>query len=253
MIEQCFQILERVGERKEKLLHGQGIRNWDTFLASEKVYGFSKASKPYFDRKLQEAKKALHLQDSSYFLDKLPSTETWRLYPYFKSETVFLDIETDGVDGDADITVIGLFDGLYTKTMIAGINLNWGVLKEELKKYKLIVTFNGSSFDLPFIRKRYDILPDVPHIDLRHLCARVGLNGGLKQIEKGLGIKRSQIVERMYGGDALTLWRMYRGSGDEYYLNLLVEYNEEDVFNLKKIMEYCYGLVTFKNTPFPIT
>jgi uncharacterized protein YprB with RNaseH-like and TPR domain len=42
----------------------------------------------------------------------------------------------------------------------------------------------------------------------------------------------------MYGGDAIKLWRIFRASGDEYYLNLLVEYNEEDVINLKKISDY---------------
>ena len=42
----------------------------------------------------------------------------------------------------------------------------------------------------------------------------------------------------MYGGDPLKLWRMFKGSGDEYYLNLLVEYNEEDIINLKKITEH---------------
>ncbi len=30
---------------------------------------------------------------------------------------------------------------------------------------------------------------------------------------------------------------MYRASGDEYYLNLLVEYNEDDVINLKTVAD----------------
>ena len=102
------------------------------------------------------------------------------------------------------------------------------------------MTFNGSSFDIPFIRKRYDILPDIPHIDLRHLCARLGMTGGLKEIEKDFGFFRNKIIEKFHGGDALTLWRMYKATGEKYYLDLLVEYNEDDCFNLKKIMNYCY-------------
>ena len=75
-------------------------------------------------------------------------------------------------------------------------------------------------------------------MDLRHLCARMGLKGGLKQVERELGIKRTNpIVERLYGGDALTLWKMFRATGDEYYLHLLVEYNEEDCVNLQIIAE----------------
>ena len=243
MIHHTFQILDRVGEGKEQNLWKQGIRSWDSFLGASHIKGFPRNKKAYFDRSLLAAKRALHLGDSAFFLNKLPSTETWRLWPLFKDEAVFLDIETDGVNDQAGVTVIGLFDGLRTKTMIRGINLDFSLLKAELSRYKLIITFNGSSFDIPFLKKRSDILPPVPHIDLRHCCARVGLKGGLKEIEKQLGIRRSELVEKMYGGDALTLWRMYRGSGDEHYLKLLVEYNEEDCVNLRKIMNVCYELL----------
>ncbi|MBR9698935.1 ribonuclease H-like domain-containing protein [Candidatus Woesearchaeota archaeon] len=246
MIQQTFQILERVGEKKEQNLWQQGIPDWDAFIQKQAIKGVPEEKKAYFNRQLHYSKKALFNQDSSYFLNKLPSTETWRLYGVFREETVFLDIETDGLGADADITVIGLFNGLETKSMIKGINLDYQVLKHELSKYKLIVTFNGASFDLPFIRKRYDILPPVPHIDLRHLCARLGLTGGLKEIEKRFNINRSRIIEKFSGGDALTLWKMYRATGDDYYLKLLVEYNEEDVINLKKIMNHCYGELSKK-------
>ena len=38
---------------------------------------------------------------------------------------------------------------------------------------------------------------------------------------------------------------MYKASGDDYYLKLLVEYNEEDVINLKKVADYCVdGLIS---------
>ena len=160
---------------------------------------------------------------------------------YFKDESVFLDIETTGLDrNNDDITVIGLFNGIETKTMIKGINFDLKELKNELKKYKLIVTFNGASFDVPFINKLYPgLLPIIPNFDVKSITNRLNLKGGLKEIEKKLGIKRNRIIEKFYGGDALTLWKMYRATGDDYYLNLLVEYNEEDIINLKKIAEHC--------------
>jgi len=199
--------------------------------------------KKYYDRKLDEAKKHLYDFNSSYFAGKLPMTETWRLYDFFKEDAVFLDIETNGLSYDNYITMVGLFDGIETKPFIKGINLEPKLLKAELEKYKLIVTFNGSTFDLPFINRRMPgILPNIPHIDLRHACAKVGLRGGLKLIEKELGIKRrNPIIERMYGGDAITMWRMYKGSGDDYYLKLLIEYNEEDCINMKSIANKVYG------------
>ena len=118
--------------------------------------------------------------------------------------------------------------------------MDYGGLKKELQKYKLIVTFNGASFDLPFIEKRYPgLLPKVPNFDVKSLTDKLGLKGGLKNIEKEIGIKRKDIIEDFSGGDALTLWRMYRATGDEDYLNLLVEYNEYDIMNLKNVAEKC--------------
>ena len=188
-----------------------------------------------------EARKNLFDSNSSYFLDILPQSQNWRLYDFFREDAVFLDIETTGLSKNYDdITVFGLYDGLNTKTMIQGINLNYNELKKELQKYKLIVTFNGASFDIPFIEKRYSgLLPKVPNFDVRSLASQLGLVGGLKKIERDLNIKRKEIVEEFNGGDALTLWKMYRATGDEYYLNLLVEYNEFDIVNLKTVAERC--------------
>jgi len=239
MITNSFIFLERVGDKLEQNIWHNEVRHWDDFLKKDHVIGISKTRKYYYDRKILEAKKALFNFDSSYFLETLPQSETWRLYDFFRQDAVFLDIETTGLSKNHDdITVFGLYDGINTKTMIRGINLDFNLLKKELQKYKLIVTFNGASFDLPFIEKRYPgLLPRIPNFDVRCVTNRLGLNGGLKNIEKTLGIRRSDLVERFYGGDALTLWKMYRATGDEHYLNLLVEYNEYDIVNLKIVAD----------------
>src|SRR3989344_4436361 len=208
MIQNSFIFLEKVKKGVESNLWSQGISNWDAFINAQRIKGISPQRKSYYDRKIAEARKALYSFDSSYFKGILPQSEYYRLYDFFKEDCVFLDIETTGLDFRSDdITVIGLFDGVNTKTMIKGINLDYGKLKDELKKYKLIVTFNGSSFDVPFINKKYPgLLPDVPNFDIKSVTERLGLIGGLKSIEKFLGIKRNEIIERFYGGDALTLW-----------------------------------------------
>jgi hypothetical protein len=239
MIQKSFIFLEKIGKKLENNIWQQGITSWDSFTNTKKIKGISKKRKYYYNNQLRKAQSALYSFEPGYFLDLLPQSEMWRLYSFFKDEAVFLDIETTGVSSFDDITVIGLFDGLETKTMIKGINLDYNKLKEELKKYKLIITYNGSTFDIPFIKKRYpDLLPEIPNFDLRVACQRVGLTGGLKNIEKQLGIRRNKTIEGFYGGDVLTLWKMFRATGDEYYINLLVEYNEDDCFNLKKIADY---------------
>ena len=241
MITNTFIFLERIGDKLEQNIWKNGIYDWDSFLKRNNIKGLSKHRKLYYDRKILNARKALYNFDSSYFLDLLPQSEMWRLYDFFREDAVFLDIETTGLSKiNDDITVFGLYDGINTKIMIKGINMDFNSLKKELQKYKMIVTFNGASFDLPFIEKRYpSLLPNIPNFDVKSIANKLGLKGGLKNIEKSLGIKRSNIVDKFYGGDALTLWRMYRATGDDYYLNLLVEYNEYDIINLKIVAEHC--------------
>jgi len=121
-------------------------------------------------------------------------------------------------------------------------NLDFNVIKKILLRYDMIITFNGNVFDLPFLRKYCkDLIPNVLCWDLRHSCALLGLTGGLKQVERELGIKRqNEIVERIHGGDPLRLWKTFLATGDAYYLELLVEYNQEDTINLKSIADKIY-------------
>jgi len=238
MIRNSFLLLPRIGCLAEQRIWEQGILCWDDFIKMRFVHGISAKTKLAYDRMLHKAAQAL-LEDDSSFFNMLKKKHAWRLYPDFRDITVFLDIEVSGVRAYDDITMIGLYDGERTMTMIRGINLDISALRAVLARYKLIVTYNGSSFDLPFLRKRYPgLLPNVPEIDLRHLCNNIGLSGGLKEVEKSLGIKRSEIVEKIYGGDPKLLWKRYHATGDQYYLKLLVEYNEEDCVNLQNLADF---------------
>ena len=240
MIQNSFIFLDRIGNRLEKSLWKMGVHDWELFQRRQSIPGVSCYRKGFYDRKLIEAQKALYNFDAAYFKHIMPSSEQYRLYDFFKDEAVFLDIETSGLSPYySDVTVVGLYDGIDTKMMIKGINLDHEALKKELEKYKLIITFNGASFDLPFLEKCFpNTIPSIPHIDLRPVMKRIGYSGGLKKIERDLNIQRRELVADLDGGDALTLWRSYKASGDEYYLNLLIEYNEEDIINLKKIADF---------------
>lgn len=233
----CFSFLPGIGPKTLTVLEDEMVHDWDDFLKRGSIKGIGPGRKKFYDREIIRARRML-CEDSGYFCDKLPSSETWRLYRYYRDETAFLDIEASEVSDRGRVTVIGLFDGYDTKIMIRDYNLDLRALADELKRYSLIVTYNGGSFDIPYLRKRYHwLLPDVPHIDLRPLCQRMGLAGGLKEIERNMGIKRGEIVDRMHGGDPFLLYRMWKGSGDEHYLKLLVEYNEEDCMSLRKIAD----------------
>jgi len=229
MITNSFIILPGVQESKEKSIIKQGILNWDDFLATSNIKGISQKKKIYYNHLLFEAKKQLFQKNNaSYFLNCLKPVQLWRLFDYFKDECCYLDIE-------GDINIIGLCNNYETKTLVQGINLDYNLLHRELSKYKIVITFNGSSYDLPKLKKFFQKFPNIVHIDLKSLCWRVGLKGGLKEIEKKLNLNRP---DYLFGSPA-DLWRTWKASGNLEYLEKLVEYNDEDILNLKPIMEYC--------------
>jgi len=241
MIKHSFVFLEKISQAKEKSLWKQGIKDWPSFLKIEKIKGIPPLKKSYYNRKIQEAQQALLDGNSAYFVGKLAAKEMWRLYDYFKEECGYLDVE---IDSYGKIVVVGISHYYYsTNFFVQGANLEKNILEKELQKYKLLVTFNGGAFDLPRLRKQFGISLFIPHIDLKPLCAKLGMKGGLKEIEKQLNLKRPA---HLYG-NPVELWKAFHASGDREYLELLLEYNREDVENLKAVMGKVYGKMKEKS------
>ena len=202
MLRGSFILLPGLGLTREKKLFSSGILTWNDFLKQEKIKGISAKKKEDYNKLLQEASQAL-VQENSHFFKKIPSREAWRLYDDFKDKAVFLDIEIG--ENNKDLILIGLFDGYETKMFVKGVNLEKEVFFNELSKYKLIITFNGGSFDIPIIERYFNTAIDLPHFDLKHACLRLGLKGGLKKIETHLNLKRPT---HLYGNPS-DLWRTF--------------------------------------------
>ena len=233
MIKESFCFLPGVGAKREHSFWQTGIHDWNAFLAAEKLSGMSQQTKQTCNSLLTTAHSRLLENDADWFGSLVQLREQWRLYNHFKDQAVYLDIETDGYYGS--VTVVGLYDGEQSMQFVRGQNLEKHLLEKVLARYKMIVTFNGASFDLPILRKYFHVSTTVPHVDLRFVCQRVGITGGLKHIEQEFGIRRCDDVDGMSGGDAVMLWDSYRRTGEEKFLELLLQYNEEDVLNLPKI------------------
>jgi uncharacterized protein YprB with RNaseH-like and TPR domain len=107
-----------------------------------------------------------------------------------------------------------------------------------IRGFDLIVTYNGRAFDLPMINYRFPEarLDSVGHIDLRFVFAELGYKGGLKGIEKALGIVRPEGIAGMDGYAAVICWRRYL-KGRAKHLEMLLRYNAEDVKSLKPLAE----------------
>jgi uncharacterized protein YprB with RNaseH-like and TPR domain len=187
---------------------------------------------------LEEAKDAFRDRATVFFADRLPNREVWRLYPSFRDDVVFLDIETTGLSRYSAITVVGLARGDRFRALVRGQDLTRQELASELEGAEMIVTFNGASFDLPMLRDH--LAPpglDLPHLDLRFLARRVGLSGGLKSIERQLDLVRDREFAMMTGQDAVHLWNLWDRRGNGRALDLLLQYNEADVVNLREVAD----------------
>jgi uncharacterized protein len=236
MIKNTFVFLPGISEGKEKELWRGGINDWNDFLAARSIKGISDEKKKLFDEIVRDAKKRLFLEDIGYLAKLIPHQYHWRMYDHFKEESFFLDIET--FDNNRDITVVGLYNGLDTKMFVRGINFFKEDFLRTMGECNMMITFNGLSFDIPKLQKHFSCNFNIPHIDLRYVCSKIGLKNGLKSIEKELGIERPEEVKVMDGNNAVELWKCWKATGEEKFLELLIKYNEEDIVNLKQVADY---------------
>jgi uncharacterized protein YprB with RNaseH-like and TPR domain len=177
--------------------------------------------------------------------NELKCSERYIIYaesiPKVPACEAYLDIETTGLTPfGCEITVIGIH--LCRKNgndfvQLVGKDVNADSILEALEGIDVLYTYNGSRFDLPFIRAALDLDLEehFAHRDLMYDCWRNGLYGGLKGVEKQLGIGRR--LPDMNGWEAVRLWWRYVDSFDLEALNKLMEYNKEDVLNLKTLKE----------------
>jgi uncharacterized protein len=66
-------------------------------------------------------------------------------------------------------------------------------------------------------------------------CWRNRLYGGLKGVERCLGIERK--LKEVNGLEAIRLWWRWVNDYDQSALQTLLDYNKEDVVNLKVLKE----------------
>ena len=133
----------------------------------------------------------------------------------------YIDIETTGLSRYyCEITIIGIALEKLLKT---------------LKGVDEIYSYNGSRFDLPFIKAQLDIdLKDYfIHTDLMYDCWKQNLKGGLKAVEQKLNINRN--TKGIDGFMAVKLWWDYINNNNRQSLKTLLEYNAEDIINLQTL------------------
>ena len=153
----------------------------------------------------------------------------------------YLDIETTSLSPySGDLTVVGLhldYGNKNTTIQLVGEEIDASKLIEVINEVGVLYTYNGTRFDLPYIKVKLgiDLNKSCMHKDLMYDCWRRDIYGGLKKVEKKLGIKRK--TANIDGFMAVQLWYDYELRGNEKALAILLEYNREDVVNLKSLRE----------------
>lgn len=195
-------------------------------------------------------------------------------FPKYASEgtvIAFLDIETDGLSH------------LYNKIVLIGLNIvsnndakiiqlfsDKGTKKDEaeilnrliflLKEIDIIYTFNGSTFDIPFITKKlkqykiYNIFEKKTHIDLikviRKNRKKLGLeNCKLKTVEKHIGIDRKDEIS---GKESVMLYKEYLKTKAPALEKTILQHNFDDIYYLPDILKLEDSLRDSSNEIIPV-
>ena len=250
MLQHTFIHIPGIGKQTELDLWKGGIHNWDDADRFEKRFGVVGARiQQKLDEYIPASREAIRQRNAGFFERLSTLGEAWRVFPEFADHCVYLDIETTGLSTVFDrITVVGLYDGRKYKVFVDGENLD--ELPTNLKQYSVVVTFNGATFDLKFLKMRFPdlVLPPI-HIDLRWIARKLGFKGGLKTIEAEFGLTRPEDVKDISGYEATVLWAKHL-RGEKGALDQLIQYNTEDVVHLKAIMEIAYDKLCEKSVAY---
>jgi uncharacterized protein YprB with RNaseH-like and TPR domain len=240
MIQSSFLHLPGVGETTERKLWDQGVRSWDDLESGlSEIFGAKKAAK--IAEGLEESRSAFESGEFRYFCERMKGSQVWRLLPMVHDAIAYLDIETTGLGFPPmshSTTIAVWFKGeLFVE--------HEPKRKQELldrleREAKMFVTFNGLSFDLPFLRREFDLELRNPHLDLRLWFRAQGVSGGLKRIQASFPEVPQRSSMDIDGFDAVRLWRMHK-RGIAGALETLMTYNAEDSICLEPLMHLAYA------------
>lgn len=245
MLKNTFCHIPGISPMAEQRLWLSGIDCWDTALNTNSVALPGRAAAS-FSEHLWES--LLHLESNNphHFAASLKANQHWRLFPEFRHTIAYLDIETTGLGYGDSITTIVIYDGRRIRHYVQGDNLD--DFQRDIQEYATVVTYNGKSFDVPFIERFFRTRMRHAHIDLMYVLRSLGYKGGLKGCERQLGLDRKELAD-VDGFFAVLLWNEFKRTKDQRALETLLAYNATDVVNLEALLVKAYNL-KLRETPF---
>lgn len=229
-----FYHFKNIGETKLQKMKERGILTWEDARRCPEEIPLSPHKREEFFLEMDEVESACLESDFAYLVNRIHPKDKWRILADEFDRASFFDIETDGYYNR--ITTISLYhkSRLYSFTR----NENLEDFLDVLEDVKLLVSFNGASFDLPVVVQNYRLRDfPAPHLDLRWISYHSGFRGGLKSIEKQLRIKRPADLEGVDGLEAISLWIRWIEWKDSESLAKLIRYCSADVISLVVLSE----------------
>jgi uncharacterized protein len=232
-VQETFVLCKGIGPKADAKIRQSGILNWQMAIDCPELLPLSPKKTESLLSELEGLIEDLNKSRWEQLVQKLPNCEHWRVLEDRQKTCSYFDIETDGLSMyEGSPTVICCLHKGKMHTYIQGENLD--DFPELLLDIDQLVSFNGASFDVPYIQTYFNI-PTLPcaHVDLRWICHHKGLKGGLKSIEKELGLIRDDDIDGVDGMEAVWLWERYERYGDNASLKRLVKYCQADVWGLE--------------------
>ncbi len=229
-----LQLVPGIGPIREQHLRSIGVSEWRDLL---RIDGQMSLLPSRMDSAVLELEDRYAAEDVRFFYRLLPRRLSYLLALEFPHLVSFVDIKSTGLSRVYHtVTLVGWLGGDEYSYELVGRH---GEISEEflagLSSRPLVVTFNGSLFDLPFLGSIAE-MPDIASIDLRYLCFRFGYPGSQKVVEADLSISRPNAYSEVRGEDAPALW-FKATRGDIPSLRRLVYYNFLDVRGMVRILK----------------
>lgn len=253
MLTGTFLHLPGIGPGKEKRLWEAGVDDWHA--AAQHVHV---TRHMLGEQRLSQVDGHLHVYKTGRLGRSgicLPGSQVWRTLRFdARGDTggarwLSLDIETTGLDSRwCQVTVVGLCGHAtaFKPVCLVCDDPQWkNKLSAYLAKSDVLLTYNGRTFDQPFLSGacRPDALPWPHfHVDLRYPLAALGYKGGLKYVQKILGQRREHDLEDVDGYMAVRLWREHK-RGTVGALPTLVRYCLEDTVVLLELGAQTYEMM----------
>jgi len=244
MLERSFVMIPGIGLGRERRLWELGITDFDAFIDAEWLPGISRNRLHDFHRGAEEARRRVRLGDVRWICKALPKREIWRILAMRDKRIAALDIECARRGNTWTPVVVSVcLKGKECVTLIRGENLYWDKLSRLLDETDILLTYNGSSYDLPVLARHGFRVDRCVHLDLARFSRMLGLTGGLKCLEKRIGITRPRELEYSTESQASYLWDLWEKKGNKRAIDLLVEYNRQDAESLIPLADIMYRML----------